>query len=483
MADEQTITDVSSEVAPPPSVSAEAVSAPADGIGSEPTAIEPEAQAPVEEPTEQAEAAFKVPENDDDLKDKINDPHVQAVIQLRQELRQRDQRLDEYKPLENWKPIAEEIRDPVQAQTAYELMKALRTPVNGKPDEFTTRPFLEKADQDRPGVANQLFADLLSFVVPDDKGREDTLVRHLYRSHGLDPDRVEEYRNIDTLRASGVVTSDQLAKIDEKYHEAFKALPQEARDDILVLKETNPILADQYLRNAERSLASEKFEQEQRNRETKAQQEAQAKFEQDTQVAIDNDILAEVKTIHDSIYQNLSSQFTFSSDATQNALELQKIMATLATLQNPAYRFVAEEALKSVGVVLNGFDDLANRWEVSRSKYVAYKQAGQENTWDGREASTEADFAKQQILTKLNDYALRLAKASGERAAAAAAQTEGQLGAATARFVPSGTGQVSQGVQNPYAQNPHPVGSQEYFAFNRNIDKEYKLDNASVFSQ
>lgn len=407
-------------------------------------------------------------------------PYAQALANLRTAYEGVKPQLDEVKAFEPWKPVVEAIGDPAQAQTAHELIGLLHSPVEGEPNGYSTKPFLDRVDQESPGVANQLFADLLAYVVPDDNGKMDTLVRHLYRSHGLDPDRAEDYRNIDTLRASGVVTSDQLAKIDERYHEAFKALPQEARDDILALKETNPALADQYLRNAERSLASERFEQEQRQREEQAQQTQQVQFEQQLQAAVYNDIIAEVKTIHDSIYQNLSSQFTFSSDATQNSLEHRKIMATLATLQNPAYRFVAEEALKSVGVTLNGFDELANRWEDRRSAYTQYKTMG--DNLRANKALSEATAAKQQILAKLNDYALRLAKASGQRAAGAAAQTESQLTAATARFVPSGTGQVTQGTQNPYAQNPHPIGSQEYFAFNRKIDKEYNLNGASVFS-
>jgi hypothetical protein len=64
--------------------------------------------------------------------------------------------------------------------------------------------------------------------------------------------------------------------------------------------------------------------------------------------------------------------------------------------------------------------------------------------------------------------------------AAQASQQAGQLQAATARFVPSGS-QAQQGSTNPYEDNPYPIGSQEYFAYNRRLDKEYKLTGASMF--
>jgi len=479
-----TITDVSSEGAPPPSVSSEAVSAPAEGNGSEPQqTTQSAAETAVEQPTEEAEAPFKVPENDDDLKGQENNPHVQAVIQLRQQLRERDQRLDSVKP---WQPVLETIGDPVQAQTAYELVKSLRTPVDGHPNEFTARPFLERVDQERPGSANQIFHDLLTYEVPDEKGQVDTLVRHMYRSHGLDPDRIDDYRNIDTLRASGVVSAEDLRLIPQQYQDAFRSLSQDGQDDILELlkaRDTSPsygLRAEEHLRNAQDALEARQYRAQ---GELKAQEKAaqdHAELQQKVAEAVEGDIFTEVKSIHDSIYQNLSSQFTFSSDATQNTLEHSKIMATLATLQNPAYRFVAENALKSVGVTLNGFDELANRWEVERSKFVAFKAAGQENTWDAREALSKSTVAKQQILAKLNDYALKLAQASGERASGIATQQGNQLSAATSRYVPSGAGQVPQGSQNPYKANPHEIGSPEYYAFNREVDRQYKVGNAAL---
>lgn len=409
-------------------------------------------------------------------------PYAQALANLRTAYEGVKPQVEQFVP---WKETIETIGDPVQARTAYELVKSLRTPIEGQPDEFTTRPFLERVDQERPGSANQIFNDLLSYEVPDENGRVDTLVRHMYRSHGLDPDRVDDYRNIDTLRASGVVSAEDLARIPEQYREAFRTLSKDGQDDILeLLRAGDPsygLRAEEHLRNAQQALEARQWREQNERAQQNAAAQQQAEYEQQVQQALWQDISTEVRSIHDSILEKSLSQFTFSSDATQDSIEKGKIMSTLATLQNPAYRFVAENALEAVGVSLNGFDELANRWTQERVKYITFKAAGQENTWDAREALSKSTVAKQQILAKLNDYALKLVQASGERAAAVASQTGGQLSAATARYVPSGTGTGQQGNANPYLNNPYEIGTPEYFAFNRKIDKEYKLTGASVF--
>lgn len=473
-------TDVIETPSPSLDTSPEVVSAPADATGE--TAPQTAEQTPTtDDKAAQAEAAFQVPENDDDLKGKENDPHVQAIIQMRGELRARDKSIDEYKPLEPWKEIASTIGDPTLAKSSYELVSAIHTPETQNPSGFTSRPFLEQLEASSPGTVDQLFADTLTFQVEDAQGRPSTVVRELVKSWGIDPDRFDDYRNIDKFRASGVVTADDLGKIPEKYHEAFKSMSQDAREDLLDMMAQKPLVAEENLRNAQRALATEKFEQEQSTRQKAAEEADQAKFQQQVSEAIDQDIVTEIQAISDSVHQNLTSQFTFSSDPIVNDLEHTKILSVLGNLQSPypVYRDMAVKALKAVGVEVNGFQDLANRLSERREAYVRFNAMG--DKMQATRALSEATFAKQQILAKVNDYAVRLAKASGERAAAASATQGSQLAAAQARFVPSGSGQVPQGSTNPYAQNPHQIGTPEYSAFIRKVDKEYGQNNASVF--
>lgn len=406
-------------------------------------------------------------------------PHAQALAQLRPAYEGLKAQVDEYKSLDPWKSVATTIGDPALAQSAHELVSAIHTPAPDNPSGFTARPFLERLETESPGAIDQLFADTLTLTVPDQNGKPSTVVRELVKQWGLDPDRMDDYRNIDRLRASGVVTAEDLGKIPEKYHSAFKSLSQPAQEDILAMQESNPVAMEEYLRNAQDALEARTWREKDEAAKAEAQKAEQAKFEKDLEVTVEQDIFAEVKSLHDSIHQNLASQLKFAGDDAVNAIEYDKILSTLATLQNPAYRFVAERALKAVGINLDGFDELANRWSERRSAYKTFDAMG--DKWQANRALSEATIAKQQMLARLNDYALKLGKATGERAMAAAAQTNGQLGAASARYVPSGNGQLPSGNENPYEQNPHTVGSQEYYAFNRKLDREFHVTGAQMF--
>lgn len=409
-------------------------------------------------------------------------PYSEALARLRPAYEGLKTKLAEYEPLEPWKAVAQAVPDPALAQSSYELVNALYTPSTENPSGFDPRPFLEQVEKDSPGTVDQLFATICSFPVNVD-GQVTTVVRELYKAHGLNPDRIDDYRNIDNLRASGIVTEADLAKIPEKYHEAFKALPEDARTDILALKESNPALADQYLRNAERSMASEKFESQQREREQQEQQRQEQQLAQQVENAVTQGVYGKIETWSGSIHQSLSSQWKPSTDEAINDLEYSKVLGTLAALQSPApaYRAIAEKALSKVGASIDGFDDLVNQWQAAYSAAVTYEQLGQKDSMPARRAAAQATQAEQRLLIKLNDYALKLAQPTSSRIADASTQQASQLAAASSRFVPAGNGTTQQGFENPYSQNPHPVGSPDYYAFNRKIDREYNLTNASVY--
>ena len=481
---EQATSDVGAAPTPPPVVEADSSPAPET---SEESSADVKGSEEKQQVVEEADPLKDVPtleELEQQAANKV--PYAQALKNLRAAYEGVKPQIDRFEP---WKAAVENIGDPAQAQTAYELVRSIQTPVEGQPNEFTSKPFIDRIDQERPGSANQLFHDLLTYEVPDENGRMDTLVRHMYRAHGLDPDRVDDYRNIDTLRTSGIVSAEDLNRVPEKYREAFRALSQDGQEDILQLLRANEPLyglrAEEHLRNAQDALEARQWrEQADKAREQAAQQQA-VEFRQHVEQAVESDIGQQVQSIHDSILQKSLSQVTFSSDATQDTLEKSKILSVVANLQSPYpfYRDLAVRSLKAVGVEVNGWDKLTQDWEHERSKYVALQAAGQGDTWDGREALSKSNFMYQQILARASDYVLKLAQAGGSRAAEAAAQQGSQLETATARFVPSGGGQIAQGDPNPYANNPHPFGTPEYFKFNRDIDKQYGLNAASVFSR
>ncbi len=428
--------------------------------------------------TEESAAPPLYPENDDDLQGQETNPHVQAVKQLRGELRNRDQ---EFKP---WKEVVSTIGDPSIAKDYYELMESLRTPIEGQPDQYTTRNFIEKLDKLSPGVANDLFFDLVQYQIPDENGRVDRMDRHMLRSWGLDPDRMEDYRNIDTIRASGAVTADDLSGIPERFHEAFRALSSAQRDDFMLQKDSQgqySLASMEYLQDKAEALEARQWRTQQDEAVKKQAALDQQAFDAQIEEAYVEDITKEAQSIRDSILKESLSQVTFSSDPTQDMLAKEGIMALLAQIQSP-YPYqqqAALTALKAAGIEPNGFGQLLNVLEQERKDFVRF--TANKDTLQARRAEAKATTAKQQILARAQDYAIRLAKATGNRVADAASQQNGQLAAAQARYVPSGT-QSQGGETNPYKQNPYDVGSQEYFAFNRNLDKQLKHNDASMFS-
>ncbi len=463
------------------------VSAPdASGSTAEPSADSSPAVTPNEatQPqveTEEAAAPSLYPENDDDLQGQENNPHVQAVKQLRGELRNRDQ---EFKP---WKEVVSTIGDPSIAKDYYELMEGLRTPLPDNPNEFTTRPFLEKLDSLSPGIANQLFYDSLNYQVADEQGRVDTMLRHLYRAHGLDPDRIEDYRNIDTIRASGAVTSDDLAGIPERFHGAFRALSSAQRDDFILQKDANgqySLASMEYLQDKAEALEARQWRTQQDEAAKRFAQEQQQAFEGRVETEVVEDITSVAQSIHDSILENMSSPesgVTFSSDPTQDYLAKEGILSIVANIQSPLpyQKKMALAAFQKAGIALNGYEEKLNVLEQKRATYV--RETARGDVLQARRAKADADIAEQQVRTLANDYALRLAKVTSQRVATAASQQNGQLAAATARYVPSGS-QVQGGSTNPYENNPYQVGTQEYFAHIKKLDRELKVGGAAMWA-
>ena len=408
-----------------------------------------------------------------------NVPNAEAVVRLRTALNERDEL---YKPLETWKPLAEKNLDPSLLSDAYEMVTGLHSrvidPVTQQevPDRFTTRPFLEKLETDSPGTTDQLFSDLLTFQVQGPNGPE-TMVRNLVRSWGLDPDRIEDYRNIDArVPSSGFVTPDQLVGIDPELHDAFKALSQVQREDILAMKDqgtnTYPPAALEYLNDKAEALEARKFREQFAQQQETAKQEAQAKFEQETQEAVTKDISTVVETMHDSIQKRLSSQWQPSSDEVQSEIEYAKVMGSLFSLLDPGLRKATTKALERAGVPLDPkFDGLVAALEAERTAVVRHARYG--DRLQAGQAQSRANLAQNQLLAMLENYAMALAQPSANRLQANAQNLVASLNGATARHVPTnGNTSLNSGPRNPYDENPHPLGTQEYKAWNQRLDRQ-----------
>ena len=59
----------------------------------------------------------------------IDEQGKAALVQLRQELRTRNQAFDQLKPLESWQPLAEKHSDPAYVKSRLEMLDGLMSPV------------------------------------------------------------------------------------------------------------------------------------------------------------------------------------------------------------------------------------------------------------------------------------------------------------------------------------------------------------------
>lgn len=378
-------------------------------------------------------------------------PHAQALARLRTAYEASKEQL---KPFEAWKPVIESIPDPATVQSNHELLSLLYSPSqSGDPNDYSTAPFLERLEQDSPGSIDKMYRDLTGMAV-EINGQRDTLTRHMVRSWGLNPDNLEKYRQLEngTLPvASGIVNSEDLAKIPQAYQEGFKSLPAQAQKDILALtqseNESERLMAQTYLQNAQQAREAQTFreqvEQQRQAEQRRLEVETAQKIETESQQAIDQ-LTSEV---YDSIRQSLA-QVKVSSNELENELHVGSQMALLYTAIDPAGRkMILDPLLSKLGISLDSavggvqvrFDDVVNT--IAQKTAEAVKWTHLRDTRQANLAKAAATQARQILTAKLNQVASKLASP---------ARSNGNGNGATARQLPSGNGLQQQSNSNPY---------------------------------
>lgn len=425
------------------------------------------------EPEKEAAAPFTVPETDDDLAEVINTPHGQNIAQLRQHARTLDADLRTFKgEYEPWKPLVEQIGDPEQAKYYHETFSGLHQPVvdpntNQPTGRYSSLSGLQRMEKEQPGIVDEIFSDLLVMRVPDESGKMDTLLNHLYRSNGLDPSRLDDYKNIDARTVNGLVTAEELAAVPPQYQAAYKRLPESLRG---VWKDLSDSEKQYHLDTSKTALDTEELRQQIANRERQETENAQRELSARVEQKQLESLSTHTQTIYKSIRDNISSQIKFSeADEALNSAQLGGIMTKLYCAIDPAASFLVEDEFKAAGVNLD-FPDA--KWQEVIEAFTdadsqAVKLAEEGQIADARKARTKANGYQAKIVARLNSAGLALAeRASGHIV------TKSQIPGATARISPNGQAMSQNGNGNPYGDNPHPLGSPEYKAFNRSLDRQ-----------
>lgn len=404
-----------------------------------------------------------------------NIPYAKALAQLRPAYESIKADHETYKgQYAPWEDPIKAIGDPVQAQYYHDVFSGLHQPIvdpnSGQPllrdgqPVYSSESALIRMEQEQPGIVDEIYGDLLRLKLPDENGKVDSLENHYWRAKGLDPARLDDYRNIDA-RSSGIVTAEQLVGIPEPYHAAFKTLPESLRS---VWGQLDDAEKQYHLNTANTAIKAAELE-DRLNRDEQGRQQQQAQ-ERETRIAgkQEESLTNVTRTIYDSIQKNLASQVTFSeADPTLNAYQMAGVMGLLYTAIDPAAAFI----FQPLGINLDAPDakwhELIEQFSMKDSEAVRLAEEGQ--VAFARQARGDANKLQSRIVAKLNAVGLQLAQRAAGHAVTRPAQ---QNGGAAARTVVNGNGYQPSGSANPYDDNPHPINSPEYKAFNRQIDKQ-----------
>lgn len=365
-------------------------------------------------------------------------PLSEGILKLRAEL----ERINpEYKALSPYKPLVD-LGTPDELQSAYDLRSKLFSPVlnpDTQQPEYderglqrrTSQPWLQSMEEETPGFVPRHLNDVLSYEYTDPAtGQTDTLLRYHFRSLGLDPDRYDEYVNLDSLLAKnngGAVTTEELAAVPDADKEAYRTLPSSLRG---AWKDIPDDEQRYHLDAAKDRLETRQWREQQEREKT----EAAATHRQQFQARVQADIVSDLSTVRTegltSLRDSLTKAVNLSTDPKVNGAYIDAIITPFALLLSPDFHDLGSHMLEGMGVKLDqGFNDTLNAFVTARQELViakAYEDAGAMRT-----AQKEADGKLARIMAKFNDLALKRAATFGYQAKQIATDNGQTLAAAS----------------------------------------------------
>jgi len=409
------------------------------------------------------EILASIPEADDDLTTAQNKDEI--LVSQRNQLRALAPVVKESKPLLAYKPLLE--RGAVEMLTSrLDLHDKLFTPqVDPQTKQplldprsyaplYTTTPWLEEMRKKQAGFIEQHTHDLMYLPLLDEQGNTrmipgrnepETVLRDVFRQLGLNPDRYQDYKNIDTLLAQSgnAITAEELKAIPDELQDAYKQYPASMRTALWAMEE-----------DARNFILKER--QEKLARDAKEASEAEAQKELEARIAErDRAVVAsEQETFLEShrvsgrsaVMTSLREQVSFG-DAATDEVEFGVIDMALTSLlygeANPA-------TMKALGVELNGFNAALNTVTTNLRNQKAYELSGRGA--DAENAAAAAYGPEQQVITKAGQIALAMALKRGAQKVAKAAEQDKRLAQAGAGRV------IPEGGVNDRPQSPLPQG-------------------------
>lgn len=396
-------------------------------------------------------------------------PYSEGLLRLRSEL---ERIKPEYEGLSRYKPLTE-LGEPEDLQAAYDLRTKLFSPVinpeTNQPEyddrglqKRTSLPWLESMESETPGFIPRHLNDVLSYEYTDPAtGQKDNLLRFHFRALGLNPDRFDDYLNIDSLvaKTNGAVTPDELQIIPEPDREAYKTLPSSLRGAWKDIPEDEQRY---HLDAAKERLETRQWREQQEHKEKQAAETHKQQF----QSRVQNEIISDLSTVRKegltSLRDSLTKAVQLSADPAVNGAYIDAIIAPLALLLSPDFHDLGGHMLEGMGVKLDqSFNDTLNAFVTARQEYViakAYEDQGLMKT-----ALKEADGKFARIMAKFNDLALKRAQTFGYQAKQIATANGNALSAANTRPLP-GNGSAVEATQGilPAGIDPYSPEANKY---------------------
>lgn len=401
--------DVTSEGLAPTSDTGEsspAVASPGNEIGSEaPVVAEatPVVETVASEPAGETATPFELPEDDSDLMGQETNPHVKGLIQVRQQLRA--DRQAHQAAITPWTALEQQYGSREDVQRNLNVIDGLFEEAN------STNPFIDRLVEMTPSTVPQLIDDLMRREVPGTTGVFG--YQAVLKALSLDPNRLDDYKAITngTYAIPSAIDPDHLAKINEPYHAAFKALNPVIREKWETYDDDEKTA---FLEDKQEKLETSRVQQELLAKDQQRDAEARTQAQQAIQTAQ----VEAVKTIRSEDYgwikDELRKQWTPSGDPKISAGSIVSVMGTVTALAlEPDIRelFTGELAEAGIQVDFAALDAAIAKVQTRSDDRVAAEKSGE--TEKARRAGVDVNNARRQIKTLLGSVATALAGVRG----------------------------------------------------------------------
>lgn len=406
------------------------------------------------DPTQDDDPLKDVPSLEE-LEQNKSQQYAQALINLRTAYEARKEENGTLKSqFEPVQPLLEQHGGVEAVQARLEAYNSLFTPVVNEQtheverDEqglpvITTTPFITQVDSENPGMAEQMLSDLLRYQPENGT----PLWQSTLKAFGLDPAKLNDYRNIDALAApsTGEITPEQLEAIPENQQEAFKTLPASLR---AAWKEIPEDEQKYHIEGAQERIEAKRHRESETQRIAAEQQNQIAAAREQITTAQNEFVSSQLQESYATIMDDVAKQVTFSADPNENSQMLGITGAFIFALRDPDYSSLAEKTLASFGTKLDpSFHEALSVADKHMRDYKTYEMVGQKGL--AQTSLTKANAAKTQVIAKLAPLALKVAKALGGQQAQRANQQNGLLGTATSVRPTPGNG-TTQAEPNGY---------------------------------